>query len=77
MDVSAWKTKIDWTSVKNTNIKFAIARASVLLILLQNNFVQYGLSIDNYFAANWKGMIDNGIKPGAYHYYIPSDDAAA
>ena len=22
-------------------------------------------------------MIDNGIKPGAYHYYVPSDDAAA
>ena len=22
-------------------------------------------------------MIQNGIKPGAYHYYVPSDDAAA
>ena len=44
---------------------------------LINNFIKYGISTDRYFADNWKGMIDNGIKPGAYHYYVPTDDPTA
>ena len=31
MDVSVWQGAIDWSAVKNTDIKFTIARASVLL----------------------------------------------
>ena len=46
MDVSVWQGKIDWQTVKTTNIKFAIARASVKT---KKNFSIFPLNNKNHF----------------------------
>ena len=61
IDVSSWQGNIDWGTVKNQGIDFAIIRTG------------YGktapeVQTDAYFEQNYSGATANGIKVGAYHY---------
>jgi lysozyme len=68
IDVSHHNGKIDWEKVSNVNadevkIDFAFIKVSE------------GTSIvDKDFKRNWAEAKENGIKRGAYHYYIPWRD---
>ena len=68
IDVSHHNGKIDWKKVKeveenNVKIEFAFIKASE------------GTNItDKDFLRNWNEAKANGIKRGAYHYYIPWRD---
>jgi lysozyme len=68
IDVSHHNGKIDWAKVKDVNendvkISFAFIKASE------------GTSItDKDFKKNWAEAKENGIKRGAYHYFIPWRD---
>uniref|UniRef100_A0A1B6FUX2 Lysozyme n=1 Tax=Cuerna arida TaxID=1464854 RepID=A0A1B6FUX2_9HEMI len=57
IDVSHHNGVIDWKKVKAAGIKFAMAKATD-----GSNFV------DPNFEDNFKGMKNNGITAGAYHY---------
>lgn len=64
IDVSKWQGKIDWTRVAADGISFAFIRAS------------HGDTEDPRFVENWRGAVDAGIIPSAYHYYEhPGADA--
>ena len=61
IDVSSWQGNIDWGTVKNQGIDFAIIRTG------------YGktapeVQTDAYFAQNYSGATANGIKVGVYHF---------
>ena len=57
VDVSKWQGSIDWKKVKDSNIDFAMIRAS------------YGLEgVDPNFVTNVRGSNQVGISAGAYHY---------
>lgn len=58
IDVSAYQGSINWESVKDAGITFAVARATV----------GQGKQ-DSYFVRNWNGMRVNNITPAAYHYF--------
>lgn len=58
IDVSHWQGNIDWSQVANDGVVWAIAKAT-----------EGSHFIDDYFDNNYKGMIDNGIVPGAYHMF--------
>ena len=60
IDVSAFQGNIDWTSVRNGGIKFAIIR-----VMGANNSGYY---IDPYFRTNMNGALAAGIQVGAYLY---------
>lgn len=68
IDVSHHNGKIDWKKVSDVNendikISFAFIKATE------------GTSItDADFKRNWQEAKENGIKRGAYHYYIPWRD---
>ena len=66
IDVSEWQGNINWDSVKNSNIDFAMIRAS------------YGVSsVDNQFYNNMQNISGTNINAGAYHYcYALSADEA-
>ena len=63
MDVSSYQQKINWTSVKNEGIDFAIVRLG---------FRGYGtpgtLNLDMRYEENVKGAIANNINLGIYFY---------
>ncbi|MBK7861316.1 MAG: hypothetical protein IPJ65_22430 [Archangiaceae bacterium] len=66
IDVSKWQGSINWSAVKNSGRKFAIARIS------------HGLSYkDEYFAQNWSGMKSVGLIRGGYQFFAPGEDAVA
>ncbi|WP_304437663.1 glycoside hydrolase family 25 protein, partial [Dorea sp. D27] len=60
IDVSAYQGNIDWKSVKNSGINFAMLR--VLSGTMSN------LTVDSKFNANISGASKNGIAVGAYRY---------
>ncbi len=69
IDVSKWNGDIDWNTVKNTDIEFALIRTG------------YGSpsasQIDPKFSQNIIGCQNAGIPFGAYHYgYALSEDEA-
>ncbi|MEW6734767.1 MAG: glycoside hydrolase family 25 protein [Acidobacteriota bacterium] len=65
IDVSHYNGTIKFNLVKSAGIIFAFAKATE------------GTSYrDAKFKDNWKAMKDAGIIRGAYHYFIPSDDAS-
>jgi len=66
-DVSSYQGTIDWKKVAGAGVGFGITKATV--------GVTYQ---DKYFAGNWNGMKQNGIKVrGAYHFGHPDTDANA
>lgn len=66
IDVSKWQGNINWSSVKEDGIKFAMIRSS------------YGSSsVDPMFETNYKSAKANGIAIGAYHYSYATTVAKA
>lgn len=57
IDVSRWNGKIDWKTVADYGMGFAILRIT-----------EKGNIIDSTFEANYKGCIDNKIPVGVYKY---------
>jgi len=57
VDVSFWQQKVNWKTVREKGVKFAIIRAG------------QGKDKDSRFDENWKGAADNGIERGAYWFY--------
>jgi lysozyme len=62
IDVSAANGEIDWAAVKKAGIGWAYAQVSD------------GLTDDERFGENWKGMKTAGLTRGAYQYFHPSQD---
>lgn len=62
IDVSYYQGTIDWDAVKNTTVKFAIARKSD------------GTFLDTQFDNNWKGIKAAGLIRGVYQYFRPEGD---
>lgn len=60
IDVSTWQGEIDWESVKNAGIEFAIIRSGW-------GWKNDG-ETDKWFFHNIKGAKSAGIKVGVYHY---------
>ena len=56
IDVSKWQQGIDWKTVKDSGIEFAMLRAT------------YGTSVDNMFETYYQGAMEQGIKVGVYCY---------
>lgn len=65
IDVSEFQGDIDWQAVKAGGVVFAFARA------LEGETIH-----DSRFSANWQGMKDAGIVPGAYVFYVADDPPA-
>lgn len=70
IDVSAWQGNIDWPTAKASGIDFAIIRTG------------YGKTApeqqtDKYFATNYTGATQNGLKVGVYHYSYAENTADA
>jgi GH25 family lysozyme M1 (1,4-beta-N-acetylmuramidase) len=69
IDVSYWQGAINWTSVKNAGITFAIIRAG------HGDSANTGLTatgVDVNFATNWAGAKAAGVVRGAYWFVVPS-----
>lgn len=60
IDVSRYQKEVDWKHVKESNINFAFIKAT------EGDFLR-----DPYFARNWEHSRQQGIKRGAYHYFLP------
>ncbi|MGR5284867.1 glycoside hydrolase family 25 protein [Vibrio maritimus] len=63
MDVSHYQGQITWPTIDNSDIHFAIAKAT--------GGMTY---IDPEFKVNWNGMKEQSLIRGAYHFYYPQDD---
>jgi len=64
IDISHFENTIDWTAVRSTGKKFAFVKATE------------GIDLpDPQFASNWQGAKAAGLVRGAYHFYVPEDDA--
>ena len=70
IDVSYWQGTINWTSVGNAGITFAIIRAGHGDTSVDNSVNAAG--VDKNFATNWPAAKAAGIVRGAYWYVIPS-----
>ncbi|TNF38393.1 MAG: hypothetical protein EP329_00560 [Deltaproteobacteria bacterium] len=66
IDVSKWQGTINWASVKNAGVKFAIIRIS--------DGTNY---IDEKFPTNWSSAKAQGILRGAYQFFRPGQDPIA
>jgi len=66
IDVSHWQGTINWTSVKNSGVVFALTKAT-----------EGTTYTDPSFATNWAAMKAKGIVRGAYHFGRPGTDAVA
>ncbi len=64
VDVSHYQGVVNWESVKETGISFAIAKAT--------GGTRY---IDSQFNNNWHGMREAGLIRGAYHFFYADEDA--
>ncbi|WP_181304850.1 glycoside hydrolase family 25 protein [Rufibacter sp. XAAS-G3-1] len=60
IDVSRYQQEVDWKHVKDSNINFAFIKAT------EGDFLK-----DPFFDRNWEQSRQQGIKRGAYHYYLP------
>ncbi len=66
IDVSYYSGRIDWSEFQATHYDFAFIRATV------------GLDYkDPLFEYHWDRTKQLGLRPGAYHYFVPQDDPAA
>ncbi len=71
IDVSKWNGNIDWKTVANSGVEFAIIRCG---------YRGYGsgeILMDPYFEQNISGAIKNGIKVGIYFYSAAINEAEA
>ncbi len=66
IDVSRWEPNINWTSVRNSGIRFAFMKATEGLTY-----------IDPTFEPNWVNAKRVGLIRGAYHYLHGGEDANA
>jgi lysozyme len=65
LDVSKYQPNVDWAKVKAAGMQFMFARAS------------YGTAAatEMTFKAHWQGSKTAGLIRGAYHFFVPADDA--
>jgi len=63
IDVSHFQGNVNWDEVKAGGMHFGIAKAT-----------QGMTYVDPEFANNWKGIMDNGLYRGCYHFYVAADD---
>jgi lysozyme len=67
LDVSKFQPNIDWAKVKAAGMQFMFARASY----------GTGAATETTFKAHWQGAKAAGLIRGAYHFFVPADDAGA
>ncbi len=70
IDVSRYQYDINWNSVKDDGVDFAIIRTGY-------GHEDWANQTDPYFNANYDGATTNGIKVGVYHYSYATTVAAA
>lgn len=66
IDVSHFNGDVNWKEVHAKGYTYAYAKAT-----------QGKEFVDPHFNLNWKGINESGMKRGAYHFYVASDDADA
>lgn len=62
IDVSEHQGEIDWNSVKNDGVQFAVIRVGY------RGYKQGGLATDQYFKKNIEGALAAGIRVGVYFF---------
>jgi lysozyme len=67
LDVSKFQPNIDWAKVKAAGMQFVFARASY----------GTGAATEPTFKSHWQGAKAAGLIRGAYHFFVPADDAGA
>ncbi len=67
LDVSKFQPTIDWAKVAAAGMQFAFARASY----------GTGAATEPTFKSHWQGAKAAGLIRGAYHFFVPADDAEA
>jgi GH25 family lysozyme M1 (1,4-beta-N-acetylmuramidase) len=65
IDVSAWDPYIDWQTVRNQDIRFAIIKST--------EGIDY---FNKYFNQQWEGSKSAGMLRGTYHYLRAAQDGA-
>ena len=65
LDVSHFQGDVDWPSVAAAGKRFAITKATEGISYIDPNFTQ-----------NWQQIEQVNITRGAYHFFVPNDDAA-
>lgn len=70
IDVSQHRGAINWASVKQAGVQFAIIRTGY-------GNENWAKQTDTYFEANYSGAVANGIPVGAYHYSYATTPAMA
>ena len=66
IDVSKWQGNIDWDSVANDGVMYALIRTN------------HGLDdLDEKYDYNWSEARRVGVLRGTYQYFLPSEDAVA
>lgn len=58
VDVSAYQGRIDWQGLQEQGVDFAFLKAT------EGSSLQ-----DRYFADNWAGAAEAGVRTGAYHFF--------
>jgi len=71
IDVSKWQGKIDWNSVKESGVEFAMIRLGTQI------GPHEGSKLDDYFLENISGAKEVGIKVGVYYYSYASSKKEA
>lgn len=72
IDVSKYQGQIDWNSVKNAGIQFAMIRTGY-----GGDPSAWNRQTDAYFEANYAGATSAGLKVGAYHYSYATNPSMA
>jgi lysozyme len=65
IDVSHYQGVVNWHAVADSDVKFAIAKATE------------GTAVDEQFKNNWQGIQEAGLYRGAYHFARPGSDPEA
>lgn len=65
VDVSEYQGEVDWSAVRASGRRFAIAR------------IAHAPRVDARFETNWRGIRAAGMIRGAYLYFSPAHDVAA
>ena len=71
IDVSDWQGTIDWASVANSGVQFAIIRCGY------RGYVSGKLVQDQQFDANMQGALSHGIKVGVYFFSMAINESEA
>lgn len=71
IDVSKWQGNINWTSVKNSGVEFAIIRVGY------RGSVTGQIVMDPYFYQNVEGALKNGIHVGIYFFSMARNEIEA